>query len=213
MGVMSVRERWEDRALPRLTHAVMASPGVQRWRDPACRRARGVVLDIGFGSGPNLPHYPASVTRVLAAEPSDLAWGLAAERVAAFGRPVERVATDAASLVRLANDSVDSVVSAWSLCTVPDLPRALAEARRVLRPGGALHFVEHSLSPSERTARAQRRLQPYWGPVAGGCHLDRDLPALIAAAGFTVEIDRGDHVVPGPLRPWGWFVRGTARPD
>ncbi|MBD3781572.1 MAG: methyltransferase domain-containing protein [Micrococcales bacterium] len=209
---MDPRRWWDQRALPRLTHRACQGADVDRWRLPVCERASGVVLDVGFGSGPNLEHYPAAVTRVLTAEPSDLAWELAADRVAAFGRPVERTSRDAADLSMLTDDSVDAVTSAWALCTVPDVEGALAEARRVLRPGGVLHFVEHSRAPDAGTARAQRAVQPVWGRFAGGCHVDRDLPALLEAAGYRVELDRATHIGPGPVRVWGWFVSGTARP-
>ena len=202
---------WRERVLPRVNHRALAGRDADAWRAPVCAAATGVVLDIGFGSGPNLPHYGAHVGRVLAAEPSDLAWSLAAQRVRDFGRPVERVSTDAATLTGLGDDSVDSAVVAWSLCTVPDLTGALREVRRVLRPGGALHFVEHAAAPDEDVARRQRRIQPFWEPVAGGCHLDRDLPALLAAAGFEVEVTRARYVTVGPMRPWGWFVSGAAR--
>lgn len=207
-----MRHWWDERALPRLTHRSCQGADVDRWRAPVCRAATGVVLDVGFGSGPNLEHYPAAVTRVLTAEPSDLAWELSTPRREAFGRPVERTSLDAADLSALADGSVDTVVTAWSLCTVPQVGAALTEARRVLRPGGALHFVEHSLAPDEGTVRWQRRVQPVWGRVAGGCHVDRDLPALIEQAGFTVELEEARYIGPGPARVWGWFVSGRARP-
>ncbi|WP_229661888.1 class I SAM-dependent methyltransferase [Phycicoccus endophyticus] len=209
---MGTRRWWEERALPRLTHRTCQGTDVDRWRRPMCAEARGVVLDVGFGSGPNLEHYPAAVTRVLAAEPSQLAWELAAGRIAAFGRPVERTARDAADLTALPDGSVDTVTAAWALCTVPDVGRALAEVRRVLRPGGSLLFVEHSRAPDRGTERAQRWVQPLWGRVAGGCHLDRDLPLVIERTGFEVELDRAAYIGPGPVRVWGWFVRGAARP-
>lgn len=207
-----MRRWWDERALPRLTHRSCQGADVDRWRAPVCRAATGVVLDVGFGSGPNLEHYPPAVTRVLTAEPSDLAWELSQPRREAFGRPVERTSLDAADLSALADGSVDTVVTAWSLCTVPEVGAALAEARRVLRPGGVLRFVEHSLAPDEGTVRWQRRVQPVWGRVAGGCHVDRDLPALIAEAGFAVELEQARYIGPGPARVWGWFVSGSARP-
>ncbi|QIM22555.1 methyltransferase domain-containing protein [Phycicoccus sp. HDW14] len=211
-GAVGVRRWWDERALPRLTHRSCQGADVDRWRAPVCRAATGVVLDVGFGSGPNLEHYPSAVTRVLVAEPSDLAWELSGPRRTAFERPVERTTLDAADLSALADGSVDTVVTAWSLCTVPEVDRALAEALRVLRPGGSLRFVEHSLAPDAGAAGWQRRVQPVWGRVAGGCHVDRDLPATIGAAGFVVELEQARYIAPGPFRAWGWFVSGTARP-
>lgn len=198
--------------LPRLTHRSLQGADVDRWRGPLCAGAAGVVLDVGFGSGPNLEHYPAAVSEVLAADPSDLAWALARPRIEAFGRAVTRPAHDAADLSAIPDASVDTVVSAWSLCTVPDVAGALREARRVLRPGGALRFVEHGLAPDVAVRRIQRRVQPVWGRVAGGCHVDRDVVATIERAGFAVVVDRAEYIAPGPFRAWGWFLTGTATP-
>ncbi|HET7762493.1 MAG TPA: class I SAM-dependent methyltransferase [Phycicoccus sp.] len=209
---MGARRWWEDRALPRLVDVVLTDATAGGWRRAVTAGLSGDVVELGFGSGRNLPHYPAAVHRVLAVEPADLAWERARERVGAFGRTVERVGLDGADLP-LEDASVDAVVTTWTLCTIPDLGAALAEARRVLRPGGTMRFVEHALAPGGLTRSAQRRLQPLWGPVAGGCHLDRDLPSLLDAAGFAVELDHAGFVVPGPMRPWGWFVLGTAHPD
>lgn len=208
---MGLRRRWEERVLPRLTHRALGGEPATTWRRAVCAGATGDVLEIGFASGPNLEHYPRAVSRVLAVEPADLAWELAAERATAFGRPVERVAVDAADLP-VPDGSVDTVVSTWSLCSVPDVERALREARRVLRPGGTLRFVEHGLSPDAAVARTQRRVQPWWGPLAGGCHVDRDVPALVRGAGFDLTVERAESVVGGPARAWGWFVAGSARP-
>ena len=203
---------WEEKVLPRLNHRALAGADAAAWRAPVCAGASGTVLDIGFGSGPNLPLYPEAVRRVLAAEPSDLAWSLAADRTAAFGRPVERVSLDAADLAGVPDASVDTAVSAWSMCTVPDIGAALAEARRVLTPSGSLRFVEHARSPDPKVARTQDRIQPVWGRLAGGCHVDRDLVGLVEGAGFTVEVTRRQVVAGGLARPWSWSVSGVARP-
>ncbi|MBR7743961.1 class I SAM-dependent methyltransferase [Phycicoccus sp. BSK3Z-2] len=203
---------WRERVLPRLNHRALAGADASAWRAPVCAGAVGTVLDIGFGSGPDLPFYGDAVTRVLAAEPSDVAWRLAAERVVTFGRPVERVSLDAADLAGMPDEAVDTAVSAWSMCTVPDLVGALVEVRRVLRPGGELRFVEHARSPDPRVARAQDRVQPVWGRVAGGCHVDRDLVGMLDAAGYDVTVARAVSVAGGPARPWSWFVTGSARP-
>jgi ubiquinone/menaquinone biosynthesis C-methylase UbiE len=208
---MGPRRWWEQRALPRLVDLVLADEAAGRYRSRAMAGLSGVVVELGFGSGRNLPHYPTEVERVLAVEPADLAWERARERVRAFGRPVERVSRDAADLP-LPDGTVDAVVTTWTLCTVPEVEAALSEARRVLRYGGELRFVEHALAPDAWVRRTQRVAQPVWGVFAGGCHLDRDLPALIAAAGFDVEVTDARYVTGRPFRAWGWFVHGTARP-
>ena len=202
---------WDAQVVPRLTDRGLADETARAWRARVCGGASGEVLELGFGSGRNLAHYPQAVSRVLAVEPAELSWQRAQPRITAAGLPVERVSLDGADLP-VPDASVDTVVSSWTLCTVPEVQRALGEARRVLRPGGALRFVEHSLAPDERTARRQRRIQPFWGPVAGGCHVDRDIAALVAGAGFTVELSHAEFVGGGPAKPWLWFVCGVATP-
>ena len=211
MGAMGAAQWWEEQVLPRLVDVVLADATAGPWRAPVCAGLHGEVLEIGFGTGRNLPFYPDAVTRVLAVEPSDLAWERAAGRVAAFGRPVDRVGLDGARLP-LDDGSVDAVVSTWTMCTVPDLDAALAEVRRVLRPHGELRFVEHTLAPDAGTARVQRGIQPVWGRLAGGCHVDRDLVALLEGAGLAVDLRYEGYVAGGPARPWSRFVTGTATP-
>ena len=207
---MYLQQLWDDRALPRLMDVILTERTAGGWRERACADVEGEVLEIGFGSGRNLSHYREQVTRVYAVEPADLAWERAGSQVAAFGRPVERIGLDAAELA-LPDDSVDAVVSTWTMCTVPDLTRALAEMRRVLRPGGTVHFVEHSLAPHGGVARAQRAIQPAWGLVSGGCHVDRDLPEEMAKAGLVIDDMRAAYVMrTWPARPWSWFVTGRA---
>jgi SAM-dependent methyltransferase len=207
---MSILQWWDERALPRLVDVVLTERTAGRWRERACSGVAGDVLEVGFGSGRNLPHFGADVTRVYAVEPADLAWRRAAERVRDFGRPVERVSLDAATLP-LPDASVDAVVSTWTMCTIPDLSAALAEMRRVLRPGGEVHFVEHSLAPHDGVARLQRGLQPFWGPLSGGCHIDRDLPTELDRAGLDIDGMRTAYVMKTwPARPWSWFVTGRA---
>lgn len=204
---------WNERVLPRLVDKALSDRATSGWRAKTTAGVRGDVLELGFGSGTNLAHYGPGVARVLAVEPADLAWEKASERIAAFGRPVERAGLDGARL-EIPDASVDAVVSAWTLCTIPDLQSALAEVRRVLRPGGGLHFVEHSLAPSDRVSRVQRRMQPRWGRLAGGCHLDRDIPAELVSAGMVVPNLRSRYASGFPLaRPFGWFVTGTAVPQ
>jgi len=210
---MDIATRWNERVVPRLVDLTLSDRVTGGWRARVAAGVSGDVLELGFGSGTNLSHYGASVDRVLAVEPSDVAWEKASVRIEAFGRPVERVGLDGAS-IDLPDASVDSVVSTWTMCTIPDLASALAEVRRVLRPGGRLHFVEHSLAPTKRVAGVQRRIQPTWGRLAGGCHLDRDIPAELGSAGL-VTPDLRTRYASGfpPSRPFGWFVTGTAAPQ
>jgi SAM-dependent methyltransferase len=209
---VSLASFYEAHVLPRLIDVACSDGSTGRWREQICADLSGEVLEFGFGSGTNLRHYPSGVDRVLAVEPSDLAWRRASRAVAGFARPVERIGLDGAS-VALADASVDAVVSTYTMCTIPDLGPALAEARRVLRPGGRLHFVEHGLSPDAEVRDRQRRWEPRWSRVAGGCHLTRDIPDLVGAAGFEVE-DLDQFYMPGPSmsRPFGWLSVGRAVP-
>lgn len=206
----------------RAVDLILSDRFVGDWRRLATAGARGTVVEFGFGSGLNLAHYPAAVGRVLAVEPDDDAWNaaLASGRIAAFaalrGVPtadaVRRVGLDAAA-IDLPDGSADAVVATWTLCSIPQVHAALQEARRLLSPGGGLHLAEHGLAPTPRVAAVQRRLQPTWGRLAGGCHLDRDIPALLGRAGFDGSGLRRRYAVPGiPLRPWTWFLAGTALP-
>jgi len=174
---------YRDQVLPRALDLWMRGADVRQVRARVAAGMTGEVLEIGFGSGLNVPHYPAGVTRVVAVDPATVGRRLAATRIAAHGVAVEFAGPDAQALP-VAGASTDFVLSTWTLCTIPDPGRALAEAYRVLRPGGALHFVEHGLSPDVRVARVQHRLTPLHQRVVGGCHLDRPIADLIAGAGF-----------------------------
>lgn len=201
---------WSEQVLPRLVDVVLADALVGSWRRDTVAPITGDVLEVGFGSGRNLPHYPPSVTTVHAVEPSEVAWQRAQPRIARFARPVQRIGLDGAQIA-LPDASVDAVVSTWTLCTIPNLGAALAEMRRVLRPGGVLRFVEHSLAPDDRVARAQHLLSPAWQRVAGGCHLDRDIPALVDGAGFSVATTRARYLSRvAPSKPLGWMIVGQA---
>lgn len=184
---------WDRRVVPRLLEVTCGGAVADRWRVLTCARpeVRGVVLEVGFGSGRKVRHYSDAVGEVLAVEPSDLAWELAADRIARFDRPVERIGGDAAVL-DLPDASVDSVVSTWTLCTIADWQAALAEVKRVLRPGGDFSFVEHTVSPRPRVAALERAVQPLWGRVAGGCHVDRDIPGELERAAYALR-DRRDE--------------------
>lgn len=204
----AIRQWWGDRVVPRLVDRSLDDRLAGPWREQVCGGATGTVLELGFGSGRTLPYYPDAVTEVLAVDPSDLAWEMAGERVTASRCRVERIAVDAADL-SLDDACVDTVVSTWTMCTVPDLDGALAEARRVLWPGGTLRFVEHAVAPSPRMARVQRTVQPVWGVVAGGCHVDRDILGRIRASGFVVTTTHEGYL-DGVTSPASWFVMGSA---
>lgn len=191
--------------LPRLLDLAMRSRLVVPYRARIAGAARGRVLELGIGSGLNLPHYGSSVQEVIGIDPS--AELLAMARRRAGTRPVTLLEGSAEALP-LEDASVDTVVTTWTLCSVPDVARALAEARRVLRPGGALLFVEHGRAPDPRVARWQDRLDRPWGCIAGGCHLNRRFDTLIAASGLRIaRLEQG--AVPGPPTHT-WFYEGCA---
>jgi ubiquinone/menaquinone biosynthesis C-methylase UbiE len=146
----------------------------------------GEVVEVGFGSGPNVEFYPAAVERVRAVEPSDLAWRLAAERVAGSPVPIERAGLDGQSLP-FADGTFDAALTTYTMCTVPDPGAALRELRRVLKPGGTLHFLEHGLAPDPKVQKWQRRLDPLERRLFGGCEFSRPIVELVRSAGFTVK--------------------------
>jgi ubiquinone/menaquinone biosynthesis C-methylase UbiE len=151
-----------------------------------CDGLIGNVVEVGFGSGLNVPFYPSTVTAVAAVEPSDTAWKLADKRLRATHVPVRRSALDAQTLP-YTDDSFDAAVSSWSLCTIPDAVAALQEIRRVLKPGARLHFAEHGLAPDEAVRRWQRRLEPVQRRIFAGCHLTRRIDDLLTCTGFIIE--------------------------
>lgn len=205
---------WNEHLLPRVIDVTCSDRVTRDYRERAIEGVRGEVLEVGFGSGTNLRHYPAEVERLYVVEPADVAWKKASKSIERFGRPVERIGLDGA-VIDLPDASVDAVVSSFTMCTIPDLDSALAEMHRVLRPDGRVHFVEHGLAPDPRVAAKQRQWQPRWGRIAGGCHLDRDIPALVTAAGFELgEDDLDAFWMPGlkAMRPFSWLSIGHARP-
>ncbi|MDD7966696.1 class I SAM-dependent methyltransferase [Actinomycetospora lemnae] len=190
---------WTEHVVPRIVDVALGGEDVRALREQAVARARGEVVELGFGSGPTLPLYPAAVTSVRAVEPSTVARRRGARRIAAAPIPVEHVGLDGADL-DLPDDSADTVVSTFTLCTIPDVDRALREVRRVLRPGGQLLFLEHGLSPDARTARWQHRLDGLQQRLAGGCHLTRSVDGLVRDAGLTVtDVAHPSLRAPGPM--------------
>ncbi|HVC74542.1 MAG TPA: class I SAM-dependent methyltransferase, partial [Mycobacteriales bacterium] len=150
---------YADRVLPRIVDRSLGERATGTLRERVCAGLTGEVVEVGFGSGGNVPHYPAAVRGVAAVEPSDLAWQLAEPRLREATVPVRRSDVDGQRL-SASDGAFDSALSSWTLCTIPDPTAALSELRRVLKPGGTLHFVEHGLAPDESVRRWQRRLEP-----------------------------------------------------
>lgn len=178
---------WDEQVVPRVTDRLLDAGEFHKLRARVCAGLEGEVLEIGFGSGLNVEHYPPAVTKVHAVEPSDVAWRIAEDKhLSRGGPPVVRAGLDG-QVLDLADASVDAAVSTFTLCTIPDVAAALREVRRVLRPGGRFHFVEHGLAPEPRVARWQHRLTPLQRRIGAGCHLDRPIDDLVTGSGLVVE--------------------------
>ncbi|MFZ2016538.1 MAG: class I SAM-dependent methyltransferase [Nocardioides sp.] len=177
---------WTEHVVPRVTDIALRGREIGESRVRACAGLSGRVLEIGFGSGLNLLHLPAEVTGIGAVEPSDLGWSMSDRRRARSEVPVDRIGVDGQQ-IEAPDASYDAALCTFTLCTIPDPLAALAEVRRVVRPGGTLHFLEHGRSHDPGVARWQRRLDPLQQRVAGGCHLTRDAGALVEQAGMRLR--------------------------
>jgi len=195
--------------LPRLTHFTMGQAQLAPYRRRVVAGARGRVLELGIGSGRNLPFYGDTVDDIIGIDPSREMLALAQPTLSAFATKVTLLAQSAESLP-LQDRSIDTVVVTWSLCSMPDPGAALREARRVLKPEGELRFVEHGLAPDPSVRKWQHRLTPVWSYCAGGCHLDRKMDNLIRAAGFEIGALAAGYVR-GP-RFAAYMYEGSAKP-
>lgn len=198
---------YELAVLPRLVDLACGAKGYVRWREKTAAGLAGTVLELGFGSGTNLAAYPADVATVLAVEPSVTAMRLAEPRILAAGIPVVHVGIDGTRL-ELDDASCDHALCAFTLCTIPDAGEALGEVRRVLRPGGTLHVLEHGLAPDASVVAWQQRLEPLQRRLFGGCHLTRDPLALLIDAGFEPGATT-QRYGKGP-KPWTYLTRTVA---
>lgn len=177
---------YQDQLLPRLQDKVMSNKRMGEARARVCVGLKGQIVEIGFGTGLNAAVYPREVTKILAVEPSTVCLRIAERRIIRSSAPVELAGVNG-ELLDLPSEAVDAVLSTWTMCTIPDLASALAEAHRVLVPGGFLHFVEHGHSPDAKVQRWQRRIEPLNKRLAGGCHLTRRIPEEIEQAGFVID--------------------------
>ncbi len=203
---MNFYDKW---ILPRLMDFVMRNKEATRYRLQIVPEARGTVLEVGIGSGLNLPFYGAGVEQLYGLDPSEELLSMARKKARASTFPVSFLAYSGEE-IPLDNGSVDTVVTTWTLCTIPDPVKALLEMKRVLKPGGMLLFAEHGLAPEASVQGWQQRLNPLWSRIAGGCNLNRKMDALIEAAGFRIGTLETEYAK-GP-RPMSYIYAGRAQP-
>jgi len=199
---------YANQVVPRFIDLAMSRGELTPIRARVAAPLEGDVLEVGFGSGLNVPHYPRAVTRVQAVDPATLGRRLAAKRVASSSVPVEYVDLDGQAM-SVKSASVDHVLTTWTLCSIPDVDSALSEIFRVLRPGGSFHFVEHGRSPDDKVASWQDRLTPFQQRLAGGCHLNRPIDQLVRNSGLEL-IRLENYYLDGP-RPFVYMFEGVAR--
>ena len=199
---------YRDHVFPRIMNRLCNTRETRRIRAVVCAPLAGEVLEIGFGTGLNLPHLPPAVTRLRAVDPLRTGRDLASERLAASHVDVDFVGLDGQSL-ELDDDSVDAALSTWTLCTIPDAAEAIREIGRVLRPGGTFHFAEHGRAPDANVRKWQDRLNGVQQRVACGCNLNRDIAAIIEDGGMTITSIETFYAKGDP-KVFGWIYQGTA---
>lgn len=198
------------RVLPHIINLAMKNKDATRLREAWVPRAFGEVLEIGIGSGLNLPFYSSQVERVYGVEPSLPLQEMARRRGATGRTKVEFLSQSAEEPLPFADQSIDTIVMTWTLCSIPNAPQALAQMRRVLKTHGRLFFIEHGRAPDPGVVAWQDRLTPIWKKIGGGCHLNRKIDELIASAGFQIGELKTDYL-PGP-RPMTYIYQGFAEP-
>jgi ubiquinone/menaquinone biosynthesis C-methylase UbiE len=201
---------YQDRILPWLIHLAMRQNRLVPYRSRIVPAATGRVLEIGIGSGLNLPFYSEGITQVLGLDPSPKLLEMAREAGRRASIPLELVESSAED-IPIEDRNIDTVVTTWTLCSIPEAQHALEDMRRVLKPGGRLLFVEHGRAPEPRVQWWQDHLTPAWKHLSGGCHLNRAVSELIKNSGFQIErLDTG--YMPGP-KPMTFMYEGSARPS
>jgi ubiquinone/menaquinone biosynthesis C-methylase UbiE len=200
---------YNERILPHLVNLAMRNRDLLPYRERIISAADGRVLEVGIGSGLNLPFYRPPVAEILGLDPSPPLIAMARQRVGRSSLPVTFI-EGSAEAIPLDSGSIDTVVTTWTLCSIPAAVQALAETRRVLKPGGQLLFVEHGLAPEEGVRKWQHWLTPVWKRIGGGCHLNRPIRSLIESAGFGIDrVETG--YAKGP-KPMTFIYEGRARP-
>ncbi len=203
-----MQEFYEKYILPKLTHWICSQNDITRQRKKVVPMAKGRVLEIGIGSGLNLPFYiPQNVTCLWGVEPSDQLRKITKNKAAGVPFPVKLIGLSGED-IPLEKNTVDTVLVTYTLCSIPDVQKALSEMKRVLKPGGELIFCEHGLSPDKRIQQWQQRIDPVWTQFSGGCHLSRPIPELIEKSGFKMaHLNKGYN---STLKITGYNYWGTA---
>jgi len=200
---------YQQHILPHVINLAMRKRELLAYRKRVLAKAQGRTLEIGVGSGLNLPHYPSSVREIVGLEPSTRLIAMA-QRIAERHSPAVEFIEGSAEAIPLDRHSIDTIVTTWTLCSIPRVSIALTEMRRVLKPSGQLLFVEHGRAPEESVRKWQDRLTPAWKRIGGGCHLNRPIQDLIDGAGFAMTaLEKG--YMKGP-KPMSFMYEGRARP-
>lgn len=206
---MGLARWWDRHGVPRVIKLACGAPAIMKLRSKVVPLARGEVFEIGCGGGINQPFYEAGqITRYAGIDPGKKLLEYARQEAVRNGWQAD-IREGVGEAIPFPDASFDSVVCTYTMCSVEDQAQVVREMRRILRPSGKLLFLEHGRAPDRRVAKWQDRIEPYWKPVAGGCHLTRPITAAVAGHGFEVEA-LGQRYAPGTPRPVGWMEWGVA---